>query len=87
MAFERLNGERGKIVAEYLVGTAKSLEEGIAACDLPEDLIDNSAFLGAIDDAIFMCERCGWWCEQYEANENPNGGDDICDDCKDEIED
>lgn len=35
----------------------------------------------AIDEDIFCCEDCGWWCTTDEANENPNCGGDICNDC------
>ncbi len=39
-----------------------------------------------IDNQIFNCEKCGWWCEIGEANINPEGGGDICNDCKEEDE-
>jgi len=39
----------------------------------------------AIDNQIFLCENCGWWCGTDEANEHPQGLGDICDDCLSEI--
>jgi len=37
-----------------------------------------------IDEQIFNCTGCGWWCESSEANESDDG--DICDDCNRERE-
>lgn len=34
-----------------------------------------------LDGLVFRCAGCEWWCEAGEANENPDGGDDLCDDC------
>jgi hypothetical protein len=33
----------------------------------------------AIDDAMFECEDCGWWCEAAEESDNDKGR--ICEDC------
>lgn len=38
-----------------------------------------------IDNQIFLCEQCGWWCETSEAHENTDGGGDLCDDCFGEL--
>lgn len=31
-----------------------------------EDLIDYMPFLEYLDQHIFLCESCGWWCELSE---------------------
>lgn len=36
------------------------------------------------DSLAFRCAGCGWWCEAGEANANPDGDGDLCDDCKPE---
>ena len=39
----------------------------------------------SINNQIFWCEHCGWCCETSEANDNPQGGSEVCDDCLDEL--
>lgn len=50
---------------------------------LEEDLTERDNDI--IDNTIFLCDNCGWWCETSEAHES-NSGCDICDDCKSEEE-
>lgn len=40
-----------------------------------------------VDQQIFLCACCGWWCDQSEANESEEYDQDICDDCNEEDED
>ena len=35
--------------------------------------------LDLIDQQVFLCDRCGWWCETSECNNQD--GDEHCDDC------
>lgn len=36
----------------------------------------------AVDQLIFCCECCGWWCDQSEmADSDLTGGDWVCSDC------
>lgn len=39
---------------------------------IPEDLQDNKAFLEYLDQEIFICETCGWWCERCEETQDPD---------------
>lgn len=39
---------------------------------------DDSAFLSGIDDTVFKCEDCDWWCLKEEASQLR---DDVCSDC------
>ena len=48
-----------------------------------EDLADNETFTAMLDDQIFECSECGWWCEQGEANDIGTG-EDACNDCANE---
>ena len=45
-----------------------------------DDLIDSD--YNYIDNFIFLCAQCGWWCDVGEAHDNHMG--DICDDCHSE---
>ena len=43
---------------------------------------DETFLTDAVDDELFLCSGCGWWCEQSEANAAPEDGDgDVCPDC------
>lgn len=58
-----------------LVGTAKSDAEY-------EDLFNDLAFCSWLDQEIFMCSACGWWCEiSEEASEDSDFDDLTCADC------
>lgn len=37
----------------------------------------------AIDQSLFECSSCGWWCETSESNTDPysEDSDQYCDDC------
>lgn len=65
----------------HLNGTSLSLEEGcsdlgINSNDLSlEDLIE-------IDNWIFQCDGCGWWCDIGDRVSNSIGN--FCSDCADE---
>lgn len=64
---------------ETLQGSCDTLDaalpDGMEFIDLTKDDHDR------IDSEIFLCEQCGWWCEQSEANESDGG--DVCQDCYD----
>lgn len=68
---------------EALEGTCDSLQGGIEAV-----LGDDSDYELTIeeheqlDQLIFLCDECSWWCCVSERN-----GDDICDDCSENSED
>lgn len=73
----------GKVqaIADDLQGTCQSLGEVLERHGISELTQDEHVEL---DGLVFCCEGCSWWCEASEANENPNGGDDVCDDCKED---
>lgn len=65
-------------VIQELVGTTLPLEtvladHGRAEEDLTKDELDR------IDEEIFLCHACGWWCSTDECNEDE--GESLCDDC------
>jgi hypothetical protein len=41
-----------------------------------EDLIDHIPFLEYLDNHIFLCDSCGWWCELSEMSDEG-----VCSDC------
>lgn len=65
---------------DSLQGTCQSIVDF-----LPEGMDDNdltSEDHDEIDNQIFLCNQCGWWCESCEQNDNGS-----CNDCEPEDED
>ncbi len=69
-----LKATEGVFKKTLAVGYQKNgMEQGSEWSDLSEqDLTD-------LDNAIFLCEVCGWWCEISESNESDLGN--VCNDC------
>lgn len=62
-------------IIESLNGTCNSLDtEEYLANGFSEDNLTQ-----AIDEAIVLCEQCGWWVEACEVND-----DNVCNDCSHE---
>lgn len=67
--------------ADDLRGTAGSIP-GLG--DEHERLFDQSpAYTARLDELVFECAICGWWCGSDELSDT-SGGDMICEDCADE---
>lgn len=60
-----------------LQGTCNELHSFLERKDA-EDLIDHMPFLYYLDNHIFLCDGCGWWCSISESSENV---DTECTDC------
>lgn len=56
-------------LVDDLRGTCKSLDIELYTVDERNEL----------DDEIFCCEECGWWCDVDELNERD--GNQLCNDC------
>lgn len=66
-------------ITEYLQGTSITLEQALTdhyEGMVEEDLTDQDR--DDIDNDIFLCEDCGWWCEISEESEEEPGK---CEDC------
>jgi hypothetical protein len=75
-------------IVDALNGTANDIQEALD--DYYPGMLDTdmlSTDHDIIDNQIFKCSCCGWWCEIHEAVENDGGSEDICTDCKDEGDD
>lgn len=62
---------------ESLTGTCSSIDD-----KLPEGMDWNDLTMddhNKIDNEIFCCDQCGWWCENSDMSENED--DQICNDC------
>ena len=47
-----------------------------------ETLEDDKNFTSALDEEVFECTACNWWCETSEMNDDDDGQP-VCDDCAD----
>ena len=64
-----------------LQGTCNNLDSFLERNNA-EDLIDYLPFLEYLDNHIFLCDGCGWWCETSEMAVTETVC--ICDNCYDE---
>lgn len=71
-----------KELAEDLVGTARSLRDGMRACNLEDENEEDIAVKIEEVGEIFLCDQCGWWCSMDELNNL--GEEQLCDDCHSE---
>lgn len=72
-------------IIEALRGSCKTLGEILNTHDR-EDLENDMNFLDYLDQEIFNCANCGWWCEISEES-GIEDGELICNDCVDSYED
>jgi hypothetical protein len=67
-------------VADALEGQCVYDVDGMCEqLEVPDDLRDNARFLAFIDQKVFCCEQCGWFCSTDELNNDD--GNELCDDC------
>ena len=45
---------------------------------------EDEVFLGIVDEAIFNCSQCGWWCDTSDLSRNEHIGELICVECSPE---
>ena len=69
-------------IVYHLNGSCISLEQALEDYEVPE-LEDCMPFLNYVDNEIFRCESCSWWCPISEMSEV---GDWECRDCVPEEE-
>ena len=60
---------------EELAGTCLNLTDVVS--DLERD---DGAFMIELDNIVFECEGCGWWCRTDEELNNESG-EMLCNDC------
>ena len=61
-----------------LVGTSKDIEEVLPEGMRYEDL--GTKDLYELDEKLFLCDECGWWCENSNMGEG-DSTEQICHDC------
>lgn len=76
-------GKRAELfgsIVEHLRGTCRSVQDAAAAFEVEDDLELIPEFCEVLDNELFCCDTCSWWCEWSE--ESPNDEDaGNCDDC------
>ena len=80
MKFTRENIDE---LIQYLQGSCNSLDEGIQTILGDYDSTDLSPEnCDQIDNEIFLCTGCGWWCEVSEMSEEDD--EQVCVECHNE---
>lgn len=76
--------DRNKLmeIIEYLRGTCQSADEVFEKFDTNFDDITLEE-ARVIDEHIFCCDACGWWCETSEMSEDweDYADEPVCEDC------
>lgn len=68
-------------VAEVLQGTTLiTIEQALVQIEANPALETDQTFCGELDQLVFECNECGWWCELSEMSNRPEY-DYVCDDC------
>lgn len=68
------------VIAEELRGTSKSLDDVLEELGSSYDAMTREWFYD-LDQVVFQCEGCNWWCEISEMTEDPDF-DWHCRDCR-----
>lgn len=73
--------EQMRVVAEYIQGTCKSVDQAFEACGFG-DLNTDDAEDDLLTYDVEMCGVCNWWCEVCELEWDEQAGHGVCDDCR-----
>jgi hypothetical protein len=73
--------EAAELVADEIRDTTISLSEVLETLELPAEYVDNATFCATLDQLVFECVGCGWWCGTDETGQDSDGGELRCDEC------
>ena len=75
-----------QLIIDTLQGTCTETLQSAIETHYPEMSEDDltSDDHNDIDNEIFECAECGWWCEQCQSTDKD--GEPVCDDCNPENE-
>lgn len=68
--------EAAREAAERLQGTCNSI---VSLGEEFEDLQNDAEFCVELDQLVFCCVRCDWWCALSEMSDDEDG---VCMDCE-----
>lgn len=84
----RLSEDQVTQLTEYLVGTTNTLEGGLLVIGIERNESDlDQETCDLIDEEIFECTLCGWWCCMHDDLADTDNGEQLCLDCYDPDED
>lgn len=62
---QRKHMDKIEDLIERLQGTMMTFDEGCLDVGLdPDEVLEQDRY--EIENEIFLCETCGWWCESHE---------------------
>lgn len=86
----KISNDQFEKIINYLQGSCMNMEEAIHHTtendDLCEDDITESQ-MAHLDQEIFLCTDCNWWCEISEEVKSEEDGEMGCRDCNPDEED
>jgi formylmethanofuran dehydrogenase subunit E len=82
VANEMIDELRGTCMRDPVALADEYIEEGRMKAEFWEQ--NEIAIERLVDNEIFNCDTCGWWCEMSEASDSDQGM--VCDGCYDEEE-
>lgn len=86
----RVDTEQMQIMASRFVeatqGTCMSEDEVFEREEIPENLRDEVDFWHEVENWIFLCTQCNWWCESSEHSIHETH-DFVCNQCLPDDED
>ena len=69
--------DRAHEIADHLIGTCQSIHG-----EVTDEEQDDTVLMSELDELVFECEGCGWWCSTDELNND--GPRQLCDECNSE---
>jgi hypothetical protein len=70
--------QMAQAAAEQLTGTCQSISD---LGEEFENLENDAKFCARLDELIFCCSKCDWWCDQSEMSEKEDW---VCDECEED---
>lgn len=64
-----------RLVDQCMIDIGQAAEE----TNVPEELRDDADLISLVEDRVFCCDGCGWWCSVDELNTETD--QQLCDDC------
>jgi len=81
----KISNDQIEQIIQFLQGTCmNSLNDAVVEIcgeEFSEDDLTSENH-DQIDNEIFLCDTCGWWCEVSQEADTEELGERICDDCK-----
>ncbi len=69
-------------LSSYLIGTANSIDSGLAIIGIDESLDMTDIEDALLDKECELCRGCGWWHESSDLAADDDESTGLCEDCR-----